>query len=323
MFKKLIFGLLISVFYLTLSYAADENITITTYYPSPYGSYRDLRITNNLTLQAEPINNDGPQIQWRTAATGRHWNIDQVGDRLRFFTEDSNNGTGAVRVSVEENGNMGIGGSNSTAGRVLMLRDATIPAIALSTSGTDNSGVIEYNNASGQLRFQSWNNNADTWLKTMMVVDSDNGNIGVGTDDPQVRLDIGGTGLLKLGNRTGDPTEAKPEGSIYYNASSDKVKVNTSSGWQNVGGQQLKIATDLSNAGSDKTFIEVGRKSTRRVSVPGINVRYVILGGGWNHDSNWSGRHGCFVLGVGNEYFDIKNGDGHDETVINWMAIGD
>ena len=107
--KKIIFSLLIPIFCLGLSYAADENITITTYYPSPYGSYRDLRITNNLTLQAEPINNDGPQIQWRTAATGRHWNIDQVGDRLRFFTENGSNSSLEEKVTILENGNMGIG----------------------------------------------------------------------------------------------------------------------------------------------------------------------------------------------------------------------
>ena len=76
MSKKIIFSLLISIFCLTLSYA-DETLTITTYYPSPYGIYRDLRVTHSIIMQTEPIISPAPQIEWRTTTNGRHWNIDQ------------------------------------------------------------------------------------------------------------------------------------------------------------------------------------------------------------------------------------------------------
>ncbi len=43
---------LIGVFILIpVSVLAQEQITITTYYPSPYGSYRDLEVSNNLRVR--------------------------------------------------------------------------------------------------------------------------------------------------------------------------------------------------------------------------------------------------------------------------------
>ena len=35
--------------FLSLS-SAQENLTITTYYPSPYGSYMDLRVSDQLSV---------------------------------------------------------------------------------------------------------------------------------------------------------------------------------------------------------------------------------------------------------------------------------
>lgn len=85
---------------------AQEQITISTYYPSPYGSYKDLEVAGDLTLRTNPSNpdRDAPQIQWRTGDL-RHWNIDQFGDgsvsdpaRLRISTEEDNNSNGVERV---------------------------------------------------------------------------------------------------------------------------------------------------------------------------------------------------------------------------------
>ena len=86
---------------------AQEQITITTYYPSPYGSYQDLTVANSLRLETSPTAPvaDGPQIEWRTG-TPRHWNIDQSGDTLRFFTENNTNGALAERIYFTENANI-------------------------------------------------------------------------------------------------------------------------------------------------------------------------------------------------------------------------
>lgn len=44
-----IFSLLF-LFYLSSVFAADETLTITTYYPSPYGSYNEFKVASNTWL---------------------------------------------------------------------------------------------------------------------------------------------------------------------------------------------------------------------------------------------------------------------------------
>lgn len=147
------------VFSLSVAQAqTSEDITITTYYPSPAGSYRTLMVLGNLTLETSPISNDAPQIEWRTnAASNRHWNIDQFGDRLRFFTEDAGNANREELFSITRNGDVGI--------------DETNPSTKLEVnggirvgneSGLCNStlaGTLRRNQSTGELQYckdNSW-----------------------------------------------------------------------------------------------------------------------------------------------------------------------
>lgn len=48
MFKKMYLGLIMVIlFFASFVFAADESLTITTYYPSPYGVYKTLRLQPN------------------------------------------------------------------------------------------------------------------------------------------------------------------------------------------------------------------------------------------------------------------------------------
>ena len=117
---------------------SQESMTITTYYPSPYGSYQDLTVAGNLRLETSPTSpaSDGPQIEWRTG-TARHWNIDQFNNRLRFFTEDINNANGAERVTITEAGNVGIGLVNPTYRLQLSIDSAAKPGTNTWTIASD------------------------------------------------------------------------------------------------------------------------------------------------------------------------------------------
>ena len=84
---------------LSFAQGAGETLTITTYYPSPVGSYRDLTVAGDLTLDNGTA--DAPQIQWRAAGSLRHWNIEQFGDNLQFFTEDNADARKLVLASIE------------------------------------------------------------------------------------------------------------------------------------------------------------------------------------------------------------------------------
>lgn len=52
--QKIILSLAITVIFISFSYAQQsEQITITTYYPSPYGSYRDLEVHHQLRAKGK------------------------------------------------------------------------------------------------------------------------------------------------------------------------------------------------------------------------------------------------------------------------------
>ena len=80
--------LAVTLFYFSCAYCADENLTITTYYPSPYGSYRDLTVSGRMAIG--DVNNDGTT---------------DVGD----FAVSSSAPFGPIQESLTIAGRLGIG----------------------------------------------------------------------------------------------------------------------------------------------------------------------------------------------------------------------
>ncbi len=117
--------LIISVLVLTASIVFAEDITITTYYPSPYGSYRELR-SQRMAIGDNYIN--GVNYTWE-AADGDGGEVDYLSDLV-----------------VE--GNVGIGTANPTAKlhvngnikAVLNDIDGGSPANMRYNSGTNEVG---------------------------------------------------------------------------------------------------------------------------------------------------------------------------------------
>jgi thiamine phosphate synthase YjbQ (UPF0047 family) len=88
----------------------NQRVGIGTENPAKKLHIYDTNSNGGLRLEG---GSDGPNIEWRTGTT-RHWNIDQEGasPKLRFFTEDSSDGAGAVRMLITESGDVGIGTEN-------------------------------------------------------------------------------------------------------------------------------------------------------------------------------------------------------------------
>ena len=164
MVKRLILILFISVFCLTFSYAAEENLTITTYYPSPYGSYNSLQV-NMLGVG----NNDG---------------------LVGLTSGDVPTTTGDVWIS----GKVGIG-TNDPKGKVHIAHDPQAPKSSVLLVQDNNPTQLAFapsatvkNNAT--LRVVNGGTDADFAVaefssRSSNMVILNNGNVGIGTTEPE------------------------------------------------------------------------------------------------------------------------------------------
>jgi hypothetical protein len=80
----LVSGILLSLFCLSV-FAQDETLTITTYYPSPHGSYRDLSISNVLTFR-DPAGG-AARVTVHTDATG-NYHLGSTTNGFQFIFDD-------------------------------------------------------------------------------------------------------------------------------------------------------------------------------------------------------------------------------------------
>ena len=119
-----------------------EEITITTYYPSPSGSYLDLNAQGTLLIGTgiPDATLSSPRIEFthNNASTSRHWNIDQAfsntsNPHLRFFTETNNNGGSRDRLVID---NTSITFNNSGGIQRLVVDDDNI--LFTGTAGSGN-----------------------------------------------------------------------------------------------------------------------------------------------------------------------------------------
>jgi len=161
----LIFAL-ISVFYIFSQ--AEENLTITTYYPSPYGSYRELTTTGNTTL-ATSSGNVGIGTTSPTAKLEVNGTI-----RLPAATTEGRSIT------------MGYGRTDSGYAYIDFIGDTTYSSYGLR--------IIRYNTGADA---QSRIIHRGAGLLVIQTVDSGNivltgGNVGIGTTAPTHLLHLSG-----------------------------------------------------------------------------------------------------------------------------------
>lgn len=157
----ILFSSILFIFPLLLP--AEETLTITTYYPSPYGSYRELTTTGNtslatvsgnvgigtanatatlhivgdpeIKLESDNTPNHYPDIHFNsTRPTGRHYVIGNYGPDLAnaslrncFFIRDN---AGADRLLIDPSGNVSLGSSTPTNKLIV----AGLPAYADNTA---------------------------------------------------------------------------------------------------------------------------------------------------------------------------------------------
>ena len=194
-------GLVIALLLGTAFYALAEDITLTTYYPSPRGVYQELRTSGDMVVGSI------------SGAPGARLHViqdDPASAVPVFRADDEANDT--TPFLVDANGNVGIG--TTTPSEKLELTGALKltpiagahpgPSMYASTTG---GGLTDFIGSPNGFVF---NNQSDT---ANLVRITNDGNVGIGTNTPQALLDVNGG--IRLGNQT--ICDASTEGSVRYN----------------------------------------------------------------------------------------------------------
>jgi hypothetical protein len=161
---------------------ADGYVGIGTTTPT-----RKLEVAGDILIANS--NKDGPNIRFKNSANNT-WsldtlsNVDSDNSQFRLFTQGGASGS-VVRLMVEESGNVGIG-TNSPGVKLDVQYANSDAQIKFGRLGSDiGSGHIGANDENALMVY---NGNLS---KKLMVV-SQNGNVGIGTDNPDkdVKLDV-------------------------------------------------------------------------------------------------------------------------------------
>lgn len=142
-----VLSLVLALTFLFVTPVSPEQITLTTYYPAPYGVYRELITTDNTYLATE-----GGNVGVGTTIPVAKLEIEGSGDRL-FQVED-----------IDNNNGLFIGTDSDMLGYI-RVRPTAGSGIAITNQG-DEIGLY---------------------------VRAADGNVGIGTVNPQAQLHIDGT----------------------------------------------------------------------------------------------------------------------------------
>jgi len=150
-----------------LSLCAEERLTVTTYYPSPYGTYSQLTVTGNTYLAT---NSGSVGIGTSSPVSNLHLQSAQISSFM-----------GAVRGFLTLSGTY-------TAGYYT-------PIDFLSdTAANPTARIAAYHDDSGSHLVFGTSNNYGTGITNTAMTIVESGNIGIGTTDPQALLHVHSAG---------------------------------------------------------------------------------------------------------------------------------
>jgi len=241
---KRMMGVAIILVFISLASAQEERITITTYYPSPFGSYHELTTDNSYvnngmaigdvngdgTVNAADMaqDNGGNPLAGSLSVAGRV-GIGTINPRSRLDVNGAIRYLGPLTGTIFYGGGFALGENDAPGARTDGYRVRYQGDFfggnhdALIFEKTDGNSV----DPDGGIAFV--NRGSDGIVETAMVIRGD-GNVGIGTLNPATRLDING------GIRLANPSGAGQENEIRYNSNLHRLEVFYSGAWHNAGG---------------------------------------------------------------------------------------
>ena len=174
-------GLLLS----TMAYAMAEDITLTTYYPSPRGVYEQIVTTGQTTLAT-----NGGNVGIGTNAPSQRLTL------------------GSGNVLLPNGGNLYFAGVPSDGQTGMRLLGGSI-------NGALQGGVIDVRTPDSADGLRLRVDTTQGWTERMRITAA--GNVGIGTDAPAYTLHVGGAGTIGItrGGQTGDVKLAYSSGGYY------------------------------------------------------------------------------------------------------------
>jgi microcystin-dependent protein len=155
--------------------------------------------------------------------------VGQTGDSMAGGLGLYDNTAGAYRLGLDSTGNLGIAKTNPAA---------TLDVVgSISSTGTVNGtglcigGDCKVSWSSIGAASSGWSQNGNEVYKTNTA-----GNVGIGTTNPLVKLEVGGA--IKVGTSS-DTCGATNVGSVRYNATQNSMQYCDGTDWKEIGGAPL------------------------------------------------------------------------------------